>query len=125
VIPLAGIAWALNEQFRIDILLPHRAEASWSPNSGVTTLRVGGYLEGNQYRVRSSAATGKRQVDWQTQEITVAAGLNHRFSDYLSVFGEIGSVIAGDTKLRDGTSQSFTGSIEPTFFFQVGVGFDF
>jgi hypothetical protein len=125
VIPLAGISWVLTDQFRFDVLLPHRAEVSWSPNAGITTFRVGGYLEGDQYRVRSSAATGKRRVDWQTQEISLAAGLTHRFSDYLCVFGEVGSVVAGDTKFRDGTAQNYTGSIEPTFFFNVGVGFDF
>jgi len=125
VFPLAGLAWVVNDQFRVDILLPHRIEASWSPNAGVTTVRVGTYLEGDQYRVRSSAATGKRSVDWQTQEITLSVGALHRLTDYLSVFGEVGSVIAGDTKIRDGTSQSYNGAIEPTFFFNVGVGFDF
>ncbi|MEZ5962876.1 MAG: hypothetical protein R3F56_03420 [Planctomycetota bacterium] len=125
VIPLAGITWVIDEQFRIDVLLPHRIEGSWSPNAGITTVHAGAYLEGDQYRVRSSSGSGKRRVDWQTQEIRLAAGVDHRLSDYLSVFGEIGSTIAGDTKLRNGTSQSFTGSIEPTFFFNVGIGFDF
>lgn len=125
VIPLGGIAWVLNEQFRLDVLLPHRLEASWSPNAGVTTVHVGAYLQGDQYRVHSSAATGKRRVDWQTQEIWASAGLNHRLSDYLSVFGEVGTLIAGDNKLRDGTSQSYTGALEPSFFFNVGVGLDF
>lgn len=125
LIPLLGISWFVNEQFRFDVLLPHRIEGSWSPNSGVTTVRVGAYLEGDQYHVRGSSATGKRRVDWQTQEITISAGLNHRLTDYLSVFGEIGSVIAGDNKFRDGTSQRFNGAIEPTFFFNVGVGLDF
>lgn len=125
VIPLAGLAWTIGEQWRIDILLPHRVELSWSPNAGTTTVRAGAYLEGDNYRVRTPAALGKTRVEWQTQEVTVAAGLVQRLSDYLSVFGEVGSAIAGDYKLRDGTSQRYTGSLEPTFYFNVGVGLDF
>ncbi len=125
VIPLAGLAWTIDDQWRVDILLPHRAEVSWSPNAGTSTIRVGVYLEGDNYRVRRPAALGKTRVEWQTQEITVAAGVVQRLSDYLSVFGEFGSAVAGDYKLRDGTGQRFSGSIEPTFYFNVGVGFDF
>jgi len=121
VIPLAGLALTIHDQWRIDILLPHRAEISWSPNAEATIVRAGIYLEGDQYRVR----TAGNRFDWQTQEITVAAGLVQRMNDYVSVFGEIGSAIAGDYKLRDGSSQRFDGSLEPTFYFNVGVGFDF
>src|SRR4029434_9122837 len=73
--PLAGLAWLVSEQWRVDILLPHRAEISWSPNGGATTIRAGAYLEGDSYRVRAPASLGQARVDWQTQEITVGAGL--------------------------------------------------
>ena len=109
VIPLAGLAWTIDDQWRIDILLPHRAELSWSPNAGTSTLRAGIYLEGDNYRVRAPASLGKQRIEWQTQEITVSVGLVQRFSDYLSVFGEVGSTLAGDYKLRDGTSQNYSG----------------
>lgn len=125
LIPLAGVSWLIGDQWRVDILLPHRAEVSWSPNSGATTIALGGYLEGDQYFVRGPATGGKRRAKWQTQEITVAATLIHRLNDYISVFGSAGSAIAGDYKFRDGTSQRFDGSLEPTAFFNVGVGFDF
>jgi hypothetical protein len=125
VIPLAGLAWTIDEQWRVDLLLPHRAEISWSPNAGTSTIRAGVYLEGDNYRVRGPASLGKPRVEWQTQEITISAGLVQRLSDYLSVFGEVGSAVAGDYKVRDGSSQTYTGSLDPTFYFNVGVGFDF
>src|SRR5690606_39090000 len=104
VIPLAGLALTIHDQWRIDILLPHRAEISWSPNAEATIVRAGIYLEGDQYRVR----TAGNRVDWQTQEITVAAGLVQRMNDYVSVFGEIGSAIAGDYKLRTARASAST-----------------
>lgn len=125
LIPLGGVSWLIGDQWRLDILLPHRVEVSWSPNAGATTICVGGYLEGDQYFVRGPALTGKRRATWQTQEITISASLIHRMNDYISLFGEVGSAVAGDYKFRDGTSQRFDGSLEPTIFFNVGIGFDF
>ncbi len=125
VYPLAGFAWVLSDQWRMDMLLPQRLELSWSPNAGATNLGVGVYLEGDQYRLRGPASQGSRRFDWQTQEVTASFSLHQRFSDYFSVFGEVGSVLAGDYKLRGTTNQRFDGSLEPTFFFNAGIGIDF
>lgn len=125
VVPLAGLAWVISDQWRLDLLLPHRAEISWSPNAGATNLSAGVYVEGDQYRLRGPANQALRRYEWQTQEITASLSLHQRFSDYFSVFGEIGSTLAGDYKLRGTTSQRFDGALEPTFFFNAGIGIDF
>lgn len=125
VVPLAGLAWVVSDQWRLDLLLPHRAEISWSPNAGATNVSAGVYIEGDQYRLRSPANQALRRYEWQTQEITASVSLHQRFTDYFSVFGELGSTLAGDYKLRGTTNQRFDGALEPTFFFNAGIGIDF
>ncbi len=126
VYPMAGLSWIANEQWRVDILLPRRAEVSYQPQTP-TTFYAGIDLEGQEYHLRSSAATGRQEFDFQVQEIRVYVGGIHRFTDHLSAFGRFGAAVAGDHKLRSDNNlgRRINGQLDPTLLFEVGVGWDF
>jgi hypothetical protein len=120
---LGGLAWLPGESWRIDLLLPREAELSYLAGAA-TTLFVGVSLEGEEYRVRSPASSGKQATDLRTQELEVYVGGIHRFSDHFSVFGSIGAVVAGDYDIQRPIND-VDGQMEPTLMFEAGLGLDF
>ena len=124
VYPLGGVAWLLNESWRVDVLLPRSAELSFLASSA-TTLFLGLALEGDEYRVRSSARTGKLESNIQTQELELYIGGLHRFTDHLSSFARFGAVVAGDYDFGRPGMPNVDGDIEPNLMFELGLGLDF
>lgn len=124
VYPVAGLAWLVAPQWRVDVLLPRKAEISWSPH-GQLVVHGGFELDGQEYRVRSDAATGKRRFDFDVQELRLVVGGLWRFTDHLSAFGKLGTTLAGDHNFRTPAGVLRDGTMEPTFTFTMGVGLDF
>lgn len=124
VYPLLGVSWILDPSWRVDVLLPRSAELSYLFD-GATTLFVGTSLDGDQYRRRSSASTGKLQSNIQTQELEIYLGGIHRFTDHFSSFARFGAVVAGNWDFGRPGINNIDGRIEPTLMFEAGIGWDF
>ncbi|MEM7203534.1 MAG: DUF6268 family outer membrane beta-barrel protein [Planctomycetota bacterium] len=121
IFPLVGASWLLDDQWRVDVLLPKRAEISYQPQPA-TTVYGGLELEGQEYRVR--APNGNRS-DWNQQELRLYIGAIQRFDDHLSAFARFGSAIAGKHIFRNPAGVRVDGQLEPVVLFEVGVGWDF
>lgn len=124
-LPYLGMSWAIGDNFRVDVLLPELVEISWWPDSGLGVL-LGTQIDGAQYHVRTSAATGHQSANVQVQEVVVYTGLVFRISDGFSITGRAGATVAGDYHLSNGGAGSFTeGMLEPGVFAEISCGFDF
>ncbi|MEC7584753.1 MAG: hypothetical protein VYE77_10580 [Planctomycetota bacterium] len=129
-LPWLGLAWHYQE-YRFDVLLPEYVEFSYWPiaEGGAQPFGVlaGAQIQGAEYRVHSSLATGKQAANVHVQEILVYGGLIGRFNDSFSLQGRTGLAVAGDYKLADGNpaTSGVNGTLRPTFFFEVTMGFDF
>ena len=88
-------------------------------------MYLGVGLEGQEYRVRSSAAAGSRQYDIRVQELSVEVGAVERFTDHLSGVVRFGAVVAGDHEFRTPGGIPVEERLEPSFIFEIGVGWDF
>ena len=124
VLPMAGLSWIINPCWRLDLLLPKRAEITWLPDAA-TLLSVGLEVGGNEYHVRSTAAFNKRRFDVRTQEVDLYLGWTQRFDDHLSFLARFGMVVAGDYKLRGPTGVAVNGTLDPALLLEVGFGWDF
>jgi len=124
VYPLAGVSWILDPSWRVDVLAPRSAELSYLVNSAATVF-VGVGLDGEQYRRRSSASTGKVQSNIQTQNLEIYLGGIYRFTDHFSSFARFGSVVAGNWDFGRPGQPNIDGRIEPTIMFEAGIGWDF
>lgn len=124
-LPYLGLTWAI-ENFRVDIMLPERVELSWWPDSSFGVL-FGTQIDGAQYRVRTSAASGRIAGDAQVQEVIVYGGVQSRFSDSLSLTARAGAVVAGDYHLTSGnTSLGFAdGTLDAGLFVELSLGLNF
>jgi hypothetical protein len=125
VLPWLGISW-VGESIRVDVLLPEHLEVSlWpSPDFGIL---LGAEIEGAEYHVRSSAATGHQEGNARVQEALVYAGALWRMNDYASFGARVGAVVAGDYKLDDGNGATarVTGTLDPALFVEISFGLDF
>lgn len=125
LLPVIGVSWMPVPDWRVDVLLPKYAEVTWELDPAVL-FNFGIDVMGDEYHVRSSAATQKIRSDIQVQEIRVGVGAQFRFNDQLSVFGRFGVNVAGDYKFGDADDLDIAdGTLEPALFFQAGIGFDF
>ena len=124
VYPLIGLSSIFAPQWRVDVLLPRKAELSFLPDTA-TTVFLGIRLDGDEFRVRTSAMAGKQAFDLQVQELSIYVGAVRRFTDNISAFARLGSVVAGDHKFKQPTLSPVEGQIDPTFMFEVGFGWDF
>jgi hypothetical protein len=124
VYPLLGISAQFHPAWRTDILLPRKAELSFLPTDALTIFGQI-TLDGDEFRVRSSSNFGKRPYSLQTQELAIYFGGSYRFTDNLSLYAKIGSVIAGDHRFQDPTGVHVEGQIEPALAGEVGIGWDF
>lgn len=125
-LPYLGISWALGENFRVDVLLPESAEISYWPDSSLGFL-FGAQIDGAQYRVRTSAATGRLRTNVQVQEVVVYTGIMSRLSDGFSIMGRVGATVAGDYHLSNGDKSGgmYDGTLDPGLFLEFSAGFDF
>ncbi|GAB4154235.1 MAG: hypothetical protein Fur0037_22880 [Planctomycetota bacterium] len=125
-LPYLGVSWAINENFRIDVMLPETVEVSWWPESSLGFL-LGVDIDGAQYRMRTSAATGRQRANAQVQEIVAYCGLISRMSDNFSLIGRAGANVAGDYHLTNGdASGGFAdGTLDPGLFAEISFGIDF
>ena len=124
VFPILGVAWLFDPNFRLDILLPLRAELSWLI-SVPTQVFIGAEVEGQQYHVRAPATQGKAQSDINIQDIRLYVGASHRFNDNFSLFARTGAVVAGDYRFKPVNMGTYDGQIQPTFMLEFGLGWDF
>ncbi|MBM4063253.1 MAG: hypothetical protein FJ265_19475 [Planctomycetes bacterium] len=137
-LPLLGFSWDISGTapsasveadlggWRLDVLLPEHVELSyWS--SGVTGWLLGAEIQGAEYHVRTSAATGNQRDDVHIQEVIGYLGLVHRFNDYFSFTARAGAVLAGDYDLTTGAAgyNRVEGALDQGFFAEVSIGFDF
>ncbi len=123
VLPYLGLAWA-SESVRVDVLLPEYAEVSLWPSPDFAFL-LGVEVTGAEYNVRSSIATGKQRQEIRVQEAVVYVGMQWLLDDTFSFEVRSGSAVAGDYKVGDGTGALVSGQLEPSFFVDVSLGFDF
>jgi hypothetical protein len=124
LLPYLGMTWQY-DGYRVDILLPEYAEFSVWPSASFGML-AGIEIEGAEYRVRTSAATGRQQDDARVQEVLVYGGANWRFNDNVSMRARAGIAAAGDYKLEDGdvTNNRIDGTLGTSFFIDVTFGLD-
>ena len=92
---------------------------------GNTSWFAGLNLEGDEYRVRSSAGTGKVESDFRVQELNLYVGGIKRFTDNVSAFARLGTTLAGDHSFRTPTGTEVGGQLDPTLMFEIGLGWDF
>lgn len=124
VYPVAGMAWMFAPSWRVDVMLPVRAELSWEA-SAATTFTLGVELVGEQYEIRAPSNLGKVRSELITQEFILAAGVIHRFNDHVSAFGRFGGALGGDYDLSPPVGGKIDGQLDPTLMFEVGLGWDF
>ena len=124
-LPWLGFSWELAEGVRLDLLLPETVEFSWWP-TGSTSFSVGALVQGAQYRVRSSAATGKERINVNVQEVLAYVGMTHRITDNWSFSGRVGSILAGHYDLSDGQNAFVraSGSLDQGFYADISFGID-
>ena len=122
VYPLIGVAYVIDSEWRVDVLLPRSAEISFSPSAS-TILMANLTLDGNQYEVNSGAVSGSSTAF--VQEYRLGVGGIYRFNDSVSTFGRFGWAFAGDYDVSSGNGFFADGELESTLFFTVGVGLDF
>ncbi len=124
LVPLLGVSWLIDEEWRVDVLAPRYAEVSYAPDTQ-TTIFFGFDIDGDEYRVRAPSSAGAGKTNISVQEIRWGIGAQYRFTDELSGYARVGTTLAGDYKVSDGTGAKFDGSIEPQAFLEVGMGWDF
>jgi hypothetical protein len=126
VLPYLGLGWQFHEQWRLDLLLPEQAEISFWPSPELGLL-LGAEIQGAEYHVRSSAATGNLEANARVQEFMTYLGAQWRLNDNLSFGGRLGVVVAGDYKPDDGdpATPDLRGQLEPAFFAELSVGWSF
>lgn len=123
VLPLFGVSWMPHEQWRLEVLLPRKAELSWLPTAA-TILAGGVEIEGDEFALRAPASLAKQRTTVEIQEIRLYGGLTYRFDDMFSVFARTGAVLAGDHEWG-ATTGNTEGTLEPTFFLEGGLGIEF
>lgn len=127
VYPVLGFGLMINEQFRLDMLLPKSMELSWSPDPS-WIVKVGLAVDGDEFHARTDLSTGaKTGYDIRVQELDLYVDGTLRFSDNLSVFGRVGSALTGDQDWEYPRTPPgrYDGSADPALFFQVGLGLNF
>lgn len=123
VYPVLGMAWLFHPDWRLDVLLPRDIMVTWNYTPEFS-LNGGADLRGNQYNFRSDLSTGKTEYKLTTQEFNLFVGANYRFDENLSIFGRVGGVLFGDSRFPGPTGNS-KGQLEPSLFFEAGVGWTF
>lgn len=124
-LPYLGFSWEIMDGFRIDLLAPEYVEMSIWPTAH-TAFSFGAQVQGAQYHVRSTSATGKQRSDVQIQEVIAYLGLTHRFNDHFSVQARGGVVVAGDYDLTTG-AQNFDrirGALDQGVYADITFGID-
>lgn len=124
VLPLLGISVTFLDDFRFDMLLPKEIEFSWQ-FTPTTYLTLGTYLSGDQFYIRNSLANGKVGQKVSVQEIRTGIGIIQRMTDNIALFGQVGTIIAGDYKYRDNAGNNFNGTLDAEPYLFVGFGLDF
>lgn len=124
-LPWLGLSWELGSGLRLDVMAPEYIELAWW-TSGSTAFTMGAQVQGAQYRVRSTAATGKQQRNLNVQEVFAYVGVTHRVSDYYSLSARAGAVLAGDYDLETGATNfdRAEGALDQGFFVDVTLGID-
>ncbi|MBZ0153316.1 MAG: DUF6268 family outer membrane beta-barrel protein [Planctomycetes bacterium] len=125
-LPMLGFSWEITEGFRFDLLLPEHLEFSFWPTSN-TGILFGVDVDGGEYHVRTSAATGNQQGDVHVQEISTYFGWMTRFNENTSLLLRGGLVVSGDYYLTTGRNNfdPAEGSLNQGLFAEVSFGFDF
>lgn len=125
-LPYLGISVEVVEGFRIDILAPESAELSFWPNPS-TGLLFGAEVNGAEYHVRTTEATGNQRANVRVQETVVYFGLLQRFTDNFSFRGRIGAVVGGDYELTSGaaTFDPADGTLASGLYAEISFGIDF
>ena len=124
-LPYIGLTWA-GESVRVDILLPESLEISLWPSQDFAFL-FGAEVNGGQYRVRSSPATGRQQGTSSVQEVLAYTGIHWQLSDDFAIEARGGAALAGNYKLDDGNPSTpvVDGSLGQAFFFDITLGIFF
>ncbi len=136
VLPYIGISWditgsmamgeyAPEDSWRLDVMFPEYAELSYWPTPD-TGFSLGALVQGAEYHVRSSTATGRQRDDLRVQEVLAYLGFVHRFSDNFSFGLRSGVTLAGDYELTNGqgTFMPVDGALDQTFFAHASIGID-
>ena len=102
-LPYLGVSWDITgmmtppdggdyggDSWRLDVLLPEYIELSYWP-TGDTGFQWGAEIDGAEYHVRTSRATGNQRDDLNVQEVTTYLGFVHRFTDTLSITAKAGA----------------------------------
>ncbi len=91
-----------------------------------TGFQWGAEVDGAEYHVRTSLASGRQRDDMRVQEVTTYLGFVHRFTDYLSLSAKAGAVLAGDYDLTNGRTgyDKVDGALDQAVFAHVTFGVD-
>ncbi len=123
VYPLLGVSYIIDAQWRIDVLLPRSAEVSYALNPS-TILLADLTLDGNQYQTHSVSVSGSGSAA-HVQELLIGVGAIYRFNDQVSMFGKLGTTLAGDYDYTSGNGLRSDGSLTSGLFLTLGLGLDF
>lgn len=123
VYPLLGVSYVISAEWRIDVLLPRSAEVSYALNPS-TILLANLTLEGDQYQTHSVSVPGSGSAA-HVQELRIGLGAIYRFNDRVSMFGRLGTTLAGDYNYTSGDGLRSDGSLTSGAFLTLGLGIDF
>ena len=127
VYPMLGVAYVIDPNWRVDVLLPRQARLTFS-YSEHSSMFLSVDLDGGEYRIRApSAAVGPSRTPRtvNVQEFTASLGGMHRINAMLSLEGRVGMTMGGDYRWLGNGPGDYDGQLEPQIFVEVGFGFSF
>ncbi|MCA8956155.1 MAG: hypothetical protein KDC87_08775 [Planctomycetes bacterium] len=124
--PVAGGAWVIDNTWRIDVLLPRYAKVQYTVDENLS-VDFGFDLQGAEYSIRAPDGTSRRV---NVQELLMSLRGQYRFTKNISAYGRIGTPLLGDYHFRSNriapvSGRSYSGTLQPQLFLEVGVGWDF
>ncbi len=124
--PAVGFAYIPEKSWRIDVLVPKSATVSFDVNE-LTTLSAGLEFYGAAYNLRERIGGANVHTENRIQELSLFIEGNHRFTEQVSAFARLGTLLGGDYDLRrpSAVGGDTDGQIGPAVFFEVGMGWTF
>ncbi len=122
LLPLVGLSHLVDDRIRVDVLLPYKAELSWTDNEE-WTVYGGLYYGWQQYHAGNSFFATSDGHDIRLQQMILGGGAQYRFAPKVMGFVEFGVVVAGKYQFRSAAG-TYEGSLEPAPLMRIGIGFD-
>ena len=124
VLPVLGLSWLPSPGWRVDLLYPLIAQASYDPHPA-WTLHAGLEMRSEEFHVRSPVSLGNLERDIHVQDLRALIGAQHRLNDHAMMFGKVGTNVAGHYDWSYAPEPDYDGTLEPGLFVEIGIGWSF